>query len=83
MENEKSNRIVVCPGNLLNEKLNRRETVVIEKCYCPNGHNLIKGEVCYADFQAMCLKIKGKKEIGNIYLNPIVEEKVRFFLITG
>ena len=74
MENEKS-KIVVYPGNLLNEKLSRRETVVIEKCYCPNGHNLIRVEVYFADYQAICLKIQDKKEIGYIYLNPIVGEK--------
>lgn len=51
--------------------------ILIDKCYCKNGHNLISPRVKFGDFNGILLKAKNKKCDGYIALSPVWGDKSR------
>ena len=40
------------------------EKVIIDKCYCKNGHNLISPRLKFSEFNGIYLKAKNKNAMG-------------------
>ena len=53
------------------------DLLVIEKCYCPNGHNLISSQAVFDDFNGILLKVRKAGQEGHVALNPVYGLKHR------
>jgi len=56
------------------------DLLVIEKCFCPNGHSLISDRVDFNGFKGIVLKIIKNDIEGFIAFSPIWGDKSRFVL---
>ena len=59
-------------------KLSEEDLIVVEECYCPNGHMLINPEVEFGGHHGILIKVKKGHESGFIALSPICGDKSRF-----
>ena len=50
-------------------------TVIIEKCFCSNGHNLISKQAHFGKYEGIVLNIKMGKNEGIIALSPVFGDK--------
>jgi hypothetical protein len=53
------------------------DLVVIEKCYCPNGHDLVSDQAVFDGFNGIILKVKKAGKEGQVALNPVYGLKHR------
>ena len=51
--------------------------IVIAKCYCPNGHNLINDQAVFDGFPGIILKVRKAGQEGRVALNPVYGLKHR------
>ncbi len=56
------------------------DLLVIENCFCPNGHSLISHKVDFNGFKGIALKIQKEEEDGLVAFSPIWGDKSRFVL---
>lgn len=54
------------------------EDLVVKKCYCPNGHDLINPKVNVHGYKGILIKVKKGKEEGFIALSPICRDKSKY-----
>jgi hypothetical protein len=54
--------------------------LVIEECYCPNGHSLISSKAMFDKFKGIVFTAKKGDESGIIALSPVYGEKYRISL---
>ena len=54
------------------------EDLVIRKCYCPNGHDLINPKVNVRGYNGILIKVKRGKEEGLMALSPICGDKSKY-----
>lgn len=59
----------------------KEEVIVVQECFCPNGHKLITTRAVFNEFPGIMLKVKNRvgKE-GYIALSPICGDKARISL---
>jgi hypothetical protein len=48
--------------------------LVLEKCFCPNGHNLIDKRSSFNGFNGIVLKVKNKGIWGTVAISPIKKD---------
>ena len=77
MKNKDVKNLTVFSDSAYHDKLEKRESQVLEEAYCPNGHNLVNEEVYFSGNQAICLKVRNKKNEGNLFLSPVMGEKCK------
>ena len=58
----------------------KEKILVIEECYCSNGHSLISSMAVFDGFDGILFKAKRGKESGMIALSPVYGEKNRISL---
>lgn len=51
------------------------DILVLEECYCPNGHNLVTPRANFSGFPGIVLKVKLNNEWGTVALSPIYCDK--------
>lgn len=51
--------------------------MVVENCYCQNGHNLVSNRVKFNVFNGILLKIAKDSRAGFIALSPVIGDKSR------
>jgi len=51
--------------------------VVIEECFCPNGHNLISKKVRFNNFYGILIKVRSGEKEGYVALSPVYNDKRR------
>jgi hypothetical protein len=56
------------------------DMVVISKCYCPNGHNLVSDHAVFDGYNGIILKVKNASGEGQVALNPVYGLKHRVSL---
>ncbi len=56
------------------------DIVVIGRCFCPNGHNLVSSRAVFDGFNGIVLKVKHAGQIGYVALNPVYGLKHRISL---
>jgi len=57
------------------------ELLIVNECYCPNGHMLVSPNACFNDIPGIFLKIiNSKDKVGFIALSPIYGQKQRISL---
>lgn len=56
------------------------ELLVVESCFCPNGHNLIDKSSNFNGFPGILLKIKNHGKSGTVALSPIHRDNSRIVL---
>lgn len=54
-----------------------KELIVIQQCYCPNGHNLVSNQAIFDNFEGIVLKTKSKNGEGHVALSPVFGIKQR------
>jgi hypothetical protein len=55
----------------------KEKILVIEECYCPNGHSLISKKVVFDKFDGILFRARRDKFVGAIALSPVYGEKHR------
>ena len=65
------------PDSKKSYKITKGEKLVIDECYCKNGHNLISSKAKFGDFNGIYLKAKNKFCDGYIALSPVWGDKSR------
>ena len=53
------------------------ELLVINQCYCPNGHNLVSDRADFDGFKGIVLKVRKPGSEGLVALNPVYGLKHR------
>jgi len=56
------------------------DVVVISRCFCPNGHNLVSSRAVFDGFNGIMLKVKHAGQTGFVALNPVYGLKHRISL---
>jgi hypothetical protein len=56
-------------------KLSVEDLIVVEECYCPNGHLLISPDVDFNGHPGILIKVKRGTDSGFIALSPICGDK--------
>ena len=59
------------------KKLADEDCIVVNECYCPNGHNLIDPEVSFKNHPGIVIRVKKGSETGSIALSPICGDKAK------
>lgn len=54
--------------------------LIINECYCPNGHNLISDQAIFNGFKGIIIKVSRKKQSGLVALSPVYGHKSRVSL---
>lgn len=64
--------MMVFPNPLQKQKIcAEEELVVFTECYCPKGHNLVREEAQFNDFNGIYLKIAKEGQEGFVALSPV------------
>jgi hypothetical protein len=58
----------------------QKELIVVQSCYCPNGHNLISPQAVFNGFEGIILKIRREGQEGLVALSPVYGYKSRVAL---
>ncbi|MCK4662122.1 MAG: hypothetical protein KAT68_04610 [Bacteroidales bacterium] len=66
---------MIFPSPKKEDEEKKQDVLLIEECFCPNGHNLISKRVVFNDFNGVLIKIKNNKKEGLIALSPIYGDK--------
>jgi len=56
------------------------EIMVVKKCFCPNGHNLVSPRVDFKGYSGIMMKVKKNKRYGYLALSPICGDKSKLTL---
>ena len=56
-------------------KLSDEDLIVVEECYCPNGHSLINPEIEFSGHPGILIKVKKGDQVGAIALSPVCGDK--------
>ena len=59
------------------EETSAQKILVIDTCYCPNGHSLISSKVVFDQFKGILFNARRGDENGMIALSPVYGEKNR------
>lgn len=56
------------------------KVLVINECYCPNGHNLVNRKAMFGEFPGILLRVKQNNEEGFVALSPVYGDKSKISL---
>lgn len=69
--------MIIYPCSKKEEVVHTHDYLVVEDCYCPNGHNLICNQIYFNSFKGLKLQVHTDKKTGIVFLSPIYGEKCR------
>lgn len=73
--------MLVIPNPKKNEPICENEKLlVVDKCYCQNGHNLISERAVFNGFKGIVFKVKREDQEGLIAISPVYGCKSRVAL---
>ena len=72
--------MMIFPTPLPSEYRESKHVLVVQACYCPNGHNLISQRAQFNDFHGMFLRVRKGDEDGLVALSPVYGDKSRISL---
>lgn len=67
--------IIPSPSDPKAEKF--AEAVIIKKCFCVNGHNLVSKQAQFGNYDGIVLDVKMDEKQGVIALSPVFGDKSR------
>ena len=56
------------------------DILIIKKCFCINGHNLVSERVSFKGYNGIMIKVRRGKETGYMALSPICGDKSKLTL---
>lgn len=56
------------------------DIILVQECYCQNGHQLIDDRVKFGEFKGIYMKVRAHGDEGYLGLSPIYGEKCRIIL---
>ncbi|PLX95355.1 MAG: hypothetical protein C0621_03765 [Desulfuromonas sp.] len=57
----------------------QEQNIVVEECFCPNGHSLITQQAVFASYPGITLALKNEQQSGLLSLSPIIGDRSRSF----
>ena len=73
--------MLVIPNPKKENTLYRSEKLlIVDECYCPNGHNLISNNAIFNGYKGIVFMVKRKRQKGRIAISPIYGCKSRVAL---
>ena len=51
--------------------LRQEKIIVVDQCFCPNGHSLISDRAIFSGFKGIVFKVKRGSEAGIIAVSPV------------
>lgn len=57
-----------------------RKLLVVDECFCPNGHSLMSNRASFNGLPGIMLKVKMKNEKGLVALSPVYGDKSKISL---
>ncbi len=73
--------MMLFPNPIKKEDICKEENLlIVKKCYCHNGHNLISDQAIFNGFNGILLKIRRKGVSGLVALSPVYGYKSRVSL---
>ncbi len=76
--NAKGIMVFPCPNQKDTDE--EKSIVVIQECFCPNGHNLISKKANFSGFDGVIFQVKNEDKSGLVAISPICGDKSRIFL---
>jgi len=81
MQRFDQNGMMIFPSPERIKKAGKMENLlVIGRCFCPNGHNLVSEQAMFDGFNGIMLKVKKAGQEGRVALNPVYGLKHRVSL---
>ncbi len=59
-------------------RLSEEDLIIVEECYCPNGHSLVDSRVEFRGHPGILIKVKKGNETGAIALSPICGDNSKY-----
>ena len=59
--------------------LAKPQQLIVEQCYCPNGHSILSPEHQYSGYPGLLLKLKTDEHQGLLSISPIIGDHARDF----
>ncbi|HNR38692.1 MAG TPA: hypothetical protein PKN61_06625 [Acidobacteriota bacterium] len=80
MEHDDEKGMLFYP-NLLDQGVARSpRLLVVTRCFCPNGHDLVSRRASFNNHPGILLRVRGRKGEGQVALSPVYGEKCRVAL---
>ena len=77
---DKKGMLVIPAPYQVSAVLQKEKIMVVDKCYCPNGHSLINDRAIFNGFKGIIFKVKREDEVGVIAVSPVYGCKSRVAL---
>ena len=73
--------MMLFPNPMKKSELHQSKSLlVIKKCYCPRGHNLVSNKAMFDTFKGILLKAHRGSQAGQLALSPVYGHKSRITL---
>lgn len=70
--------MMLFPNPIKKEEICKEENLlIVKKCYCQNGHNLISDQAIFNGFNGLLMMLKRKGVSGMVALSPVYGNKSR------
>lgn len=73
--NEKG--MIIYPCSRKEEVVHTHDYLVVEQCFCPNGHDLVTSQIHFNNFKGVKLQVSTGSQKGIVFMSPIYGEKCR------
>lgn len=74
---DKKGMLVIPNPQELNPMYKEEHLLLVEKCYCPNGHNLINDHAIFNGFKGIVFMAKKSRQKGLVAISPVYGCKSR------
>jgi len=73
--------MLIIPNPVSSESIcKNKNLILVNECYCQNGHNLISNSAIFNGFKGIVIKVKRNKAEGLVALSPVYGYKSRVSL---
>ena len=72
-----SKGILAIPDPVRKKGDRRKKVLLVNECFCQNGHNLTSKRAKFNDFNGILLKVRQGRKKGLVALSPIYGHKIR------
>lgn len=72
--------MMIFPSSIKKEIRESKKILVVNECFCQNGHNLVSNRAIFNGFNGIMIKVKRGEKEGLVALSPIYGDKSRISL---
>jgi len=80
MEHDDEKGMLFYPNPLDRDVARAPRVLVVTRCFCPNGHDLVNRRASFNNHPGILLRVRGRKGEGLVALSPVFGEKCRIAL---